>query len=323
VKVIRGLDSPQLHLSKSVLTIGNFDGVHRGHQQIIAQAGMFAANLDAPTVAVTFDPHPIRVLAPAKAPPRLTPLAEKLNQLAAAGADITVVCDATSGVLAWTAEEFVRRVVDRLHPQHIVEGRSFGFGRGRKGTVDTLRELGKTYHYEVFVVDPVRLQIDPETTLGVSSSIVRDLIRRGRVHRAALCLGREYALFGTVVAGAGRGKGLGFPTANLQVDDQLIPGDGVYAGRACPLDADRQHARLAAISIGRTPTFAGAGGEPPRQVEAFLLDTEENFYDRPLRLEFGRRLRDQIKFDSAEALARQIEQDVAGIRAYQAESAGK
>jgi riboflavin kinase/FMN adenylyltransferase len=122
-----------------------------------------------------------------------------------------------------------------------------------------------------------------------------------------------------VISGAGRGKGLGFPTANLEVVDQLIPGDGVYAGRACPADGDIHTTRPAAISIGRTPTFTEPGPQPPRQVEAFLLDTDENFYDRQLKLEFGRRLRDQIKFESPEALVRQIEHDVAGIRAYEEE----
>ena len=321
MKVIYGLDSPDARLPRSSVTIGNFDGVHRGHQRIIAQARRVGEGVDAPTVVLTFEPHPLTVVAPARAPARLTPLPEKLDRLADAGAQIAVVARANRDLLALTPRQFIERVVGRLHPSHIVEGPSFGFGRGRSGTSDTLRQLGAEQGFEVLVADPVRVALDRDATVEVSSSLVRRLIAEGRVERATLCLGRPYALIGKVVVGIGRGKGLGFPTINLAVEDQLIPADGVYAGRArLELDPSAGPAsRVAAISIGTTPTFEDAGpgqGPAARRVEAYLLDTEAELYGREVRLEFGTWLRTQEKFESAAALSAQIARDVQAVRRY-------
>lgn len=320
MKVYHGLDSPELRLPHCALTIGNFDGVHRGHQQIIAQAGLFAANTGGPTAVVTFEPHPLTVVAPDRAPPRLTPQDEKLDCLAAAGADVTVVCLADRALLSLTAEAFVARLVERLHPTHIVEGASFGFGRGRSGNPDTLRSLGEQHGFEVFIVDPVRLQLDGGTTLEVSSSMIRKLIAEGRVHRAALCLGRPYALLGRVASGRGRGASLGYPTANLEVSEQLVPQDGVYSGFARLIDEGAGQGRdwPAAVSIGTAPTFEN---EPERKIEAFLLDADLDLYGRRMRLAFGQWLRGQEKFDSVEALSAQIARDVEAVRRYAARRA--
>ncbi|MCH7813606.1 MAG: riboflavin biosynthesis protein RibF [Planctomycetes bacterium] len=328
MKVVQGLDAPELDLPCSSLTIGNFDGVHCGHQQIIAQAGLLAANIAAPTVVLTFEPHPITILRPDQAPARLTPLPEKLERLRAAGADLVVVAEANRALLSLEAPRFVERVVARLHPAHIVEGRSFRFGAGRSGTSETLADLGRLHGFNVFIVDPVRLQVDPDTTVEVSSSLIRTLIGQGRVHRASLCLGRRYALVGDVVGGHGRGRGLGFPTANLDACDQLIPGDGVYAGFAWLEGESSDEARRwpAAISIGVNPTFAGASGpsaRPERRVEAHLLGPEAEMYGRRLRLEFGIRLRDQKKFDSPQALSNQIARDVEAVRRHADEQAAE
>ncbi len=305
--VYHGLETLEPPLVGTVLTIGNFDGVHRAHQQIIAQAGLFAANTGGRVAVLTFEPHPLTVVSPAKAPPRLMPLEEKLRCLAAAGADVTVVARSEPALLGLEAERFVEEIIrQRFAPTHIVEGPSFGFGRGRRGTPEMLRTLAAGFGCEVHIVSPVTVQVDEGETLLVSSSLIRALIGEGKVRRAGLCLGRPYALFGEVVHGAHRGRTLSFPTANLAVEDQLIPGDGVYAGWA--VTAAGRFA--SAISIGSTPTF---GGET-RRVEAHLLDFDGDLYGRQMRLEFDRPMRGQQAFESAEALRAQLERDVAAVR---------
>ena len=308
MKVIHGIEAVDPPLEHSVLTIGNFDGVHRAHQQLLAQAGLFAANTGGPVVVLSFEPHPLSVVRPDIAPSRLCLLEEKLRCLARAGADVTVVARSEPALLGLEAEQFVEQVVRRrFHPTHIVEGPSFGFGKGRKGTAGLLRELAAGFACEVHVVEPVTLQIDEGETMLISSSLIRALVADGKVHRAALCLGRRYALIGQVVSGDRRGVTLGFPTANLEVHDQLIPGDGVYAGLA--VFAGQTH--LSAISVGNTPTFDGKA----RLVEAHLLDFTGDIYGQSVRLEFERPIRPQETFQSAEALATQIERDVQSVRA--------
>jgi riboflavin kinase/FMN adenylyltransferase len=307
MNVIDGLDALDPPLPQSVLTVGNFDGVHRAHQQLLAQAGLFAANTGGPVTVLTFEPHPLTVVNPAKAPPRLTSLDEKLRLLAGTGADVTVVARSERQLLGMEAERFVEEVlVERFHPTHLVEGPSFGFGRGRTGTPELLQRLGPPLGFEVHIVGPVTLQVDAGETLMVSSSLVRRLLAEGKVRRAALCLGRPYALIGTVVKGHRRGRSIGFPTANMAVVDQLVPADGVYSGRAVLAD----EAYPCAVSIGTTPTF----DENERQIEAHLLDFEGEVYGREIRVEFERFLRPQEKFESPAALVEQMRRDVEVVR---------
>ncbi|MCP4590718.1 MAG: bifunctional riboflavin kinase/FAD synthetase [bacterium] len=315
MRFIRGQDFDGLALPACVLTIGNFDGVHRGHRQILAQAGLFATDREIPVAVLTFEPHPLSVVGLRRSPPRLTVSAEKVQQLARAGADIVVEADSTPALLGLTPEEFVDRIlVPRLHPTHIVEGASFGFGRGRQGTPELLGELGANRGFEVFVVEPVRLQVEHDETVLVSSSLIRKLLHQGRVHRAELCLGRPYTLVGTVTTGSQRGAHLGFPTANVDVPDQLVPGEGVYAGEARLGD----RVLAAAISIGAAPTFEGTD----LQVEAHLLDFDEDVYGESIRLDFHRPLRAQQKFSSKEDLIRQVARDVEQVRRIHTERTG-
>jgi riboflavin kinase/FMN adenylyltransferase len=307
VKQVNGLHHIPDDLRGCVLTIGNFDGVHRGHQQILAQAGLFGARTRAKVVVLTFDPHPLEIVSPQRAPERLMPLSEKAHRLSQAGADSVVVARSEPALLSLQPHEFIESVVvQKFKPSHVVEGWSFGFGKGRKGTPDLLREMGAQHGFEVFIVEPVRLQVAQDETVLVTSSMIRELIRTGQVDRANLCLGRPFALFGEVLAGQGRGGTLGYPTANLGQIDQLIPAKGVYSGKAtvCGRSYD------AAVSIGTTPSF----GDGALQVEAFLLDCTIDLYGQSMRLDFMQFLRSQQRFESPEALVEQIDQDVLRVR---------
>ena len=261
-----------------------------------------------PLVVVTFEPHPVEVLRPHVAPGRLTPWAEKARQLAAAGADAVVRLRADAALLAIEAEAFVETLLVRyLRPSWIVEGPDFGFGRGRRGNVDLLRSLGGRFGFEVRTVGPATATLADGNHVPVSSTRIREALVRGDVENAATMLGRPYALVGTVRHGAGQGRMLGYPTINLDAGGQLVPGEGVYAGRT-EIDG---HSYLAAISIGRRPTM---GGDDALAVEAFVLDAEGDWYGRPARVMPVRRLRDQRRFESPAALAEQIGRDVEEVR---------
>ncbi len=304
--IIEGLERLAT-MSNTVLTVGNFDGVHRAHQQLLAESRRFRAMTGGQVVVLTFEPHPLTVVAPEKAPSRLTPLDEKLRLLDQRGADTVVVARSDNALLGMEAEPFVREILMcRFRPIHVVEGPSFGFGRGRNGTPQLLRAIASQYGCAVHIVEPVSVEVEPGRTLLVSSSLIRSLLSEGRVREAATCLGRPYTISAHVVHGDGRGRTLGFPTANLHVEDQLIPEDGVYAGMA--MVADQTH--LAAISIGRTPTFDGER----RRVEVHLLDFDGDLYGRRIRVELNERIRDQKKFDSPESLIAQVHRDIEAVR---------
>ncbi len=307
MKVFNGLETVDPPLSRSVLTIGNFDGVHRAHRKLVAQARRFAAQSDAPVVVLTFEPHPLSVVTPARAPARLYPLEEKLRRLEEIGADIVVVAHSEPALLGLEAERFVTDVIQkRFHPTHIVEGPNFGFGHRRAGTPELLAKIAAGFGCGVRIVEPITLRIDDADML-VSSSLVRRLLNEGKVEDAAKCLGRAYPLFGDVVEGDRRGRTIGFPTANLSPGDQLVPAEGVYAGRATVEDVGG----TCAISIGTTPTFDGT----QRRIEAHLLDFDGDLYGKPMRLEFEHFLRGQRAFPSADALAAQLRRDVEAVRA--------
>jgi riboflavin kinase / FMN adenylyltransferase len=317
--VLRGLEAARF--SGVALTIGNFDGVHLGHQALLAAGRRRADAAGAQLVAMTFDPHPAALLSPDRVPPTLTPLPEKLRCLAAASVDVAVVISTTPEFLSLSAADFEHRViVERFRPTAVIEGDTFNYGQHRKGDIGTLREAGRREGFEVEVVGPVRVDLGGHPSTVISSSIVRHLLSSGNVDRAALALGRPYALFGDVIHGAGRGHELGFPTANLAAGSQLIPAEGVYAGRAFVLPAEEAHREIAplptpsaalpaAISIGRKPTFGDEFA-----IEAFLLDYSGDLYNRALRLDFLDWLRPQEKFSSAQTLCEAMDRDVARTR---------
>ncbi len=305
MRVIDDLNS--LRLEGVVLTIGNFDGFHRGHQAILAAARCRARELGVEAVAMTFNPHPATILSPDRVPPTLTPHAEKLRLIAQAGADAVVVVPARREFFDIPAETFIEEIlVARFRPAAVVEGASFRYGAHRGGTTDSLRQAGERWGFEVRIVEPVRVALGGHPDAVISSSLVRHLLASGTVDQAAGCLGRPYTLIGRVARGLGRGGRLGFPTLNVGDCVQLIPAAGVYAGQAeIPAGVF-----TAAISVGVNPTFAG----DRISVEAHLPDFSGDAYGQPVRLAFMDWLRPQIRFESPEALKNQIAQDIAATR---------
>ncbi len=295
----------------AVLAVGNFDGAHRGHAHLIDRLRVRADALGAPAVALTFDPRPVDVLRPGVAPPPLTWTDRKVLLLREVGATAVGIFKAGPWLLGLTAREFFDRVViDQFAARGMVEGPTFGFGRDRGGDAQLLGswcdEAGLAF------------EIATPTEIGgriVSSSRIRAALAEGNVAEAAELLGRPHRLRGVVIRGAGRGAGLGFPTANLDRIDVQVPLDGVYAARAL-LDDEAGSSIPAAVHIGPNATF----GAKARTVEAHLLDYDGNLYGKPLQLDLLDRIRPTRKFDGVDDLLAQIRADVAHTREITARS---
>lgn len=303
--VLHGLQGLRVLPPGAVVSVGNFDGVHLGHEQILATARRLKEQHKAPTVAVvTFEPHPMTVLKPEAAPPRLTPPELKRRLLEPRGVDVLVNLPPAPDVLGLTAEAFWRVLRDEVRPSHLVEGSSFNFGRGRAGTIDRLREWAARSPVRLHVVDRVSVALLDMLVAPASSSLVRWLLLHGRVRDAAICLGRPYELTGMVVRGYGRGRTIGVPTANLACGEQMVPDDGVYAARC----AAGGKVFPAAVSIGTMPTF---GADLSRQVEAHLVGFSGDLYGQMLSLELLDWIRPQQKFAGVESLKARLARDIA------------
>lgn len=291
-------------LREPVIAIGIFDGVHRGHQALLERARAEARGGE--VVALTFDPHPARLLAPALAPPLIVSLDRRAELLGTAGADVVVVEPFTRALADTEDDAFAREILHRdLQARHVVVGYDFSFGRGRRGDVTRLEAFGRDLGFGVSVVRRVSVH-----GLTCSSTKIREFVLEGRVEGAEVLLGRPFEITGAVVPGHRRGRDLGFPTANIRPEAELLPCPGIYAGRAVVLDGDGQRA-IAAISIGTNPTFGMGGGIT---VEAHLLDFAAELYGRRMRLELRERLRDEQRFESVEALVTQMRRDVERTR---------
>lgn len=294
------------HVRRTVVTVGSFDGVHLGHQAILRRIRRRAQALEAASVLVTFDPHPLRVVRPQDAPPLLTILAEKQESLAEVGLDYAVFVPFTRAFSRYAPRQFVEEVlVRRLRAAELVIGHDHGFGRGRAGGADELARLGSEHGFTVDVVGGV--EAGGST---VSSTRIRRAVAAGDMEAAAVGLGRPYALRGTVVRGLGRGRTLGFPTANLTPPpaEKLLPAEGIYAVRA----SVGTEIRDGLLHLGPRPTFADA----PPAIELFLIDFERDIYGERVVVECLTRLREVRSFATRDELIEQMRQDLAAGRAF-------
>ena len=290
-------------LDASVVTLGTFDGVHRGHQRLAAQAIARAKQLGVPSVAYTFHPHPAKVLAPQAAPRLLLSTDERVRLLCDLGIDIVVVEPFDTRFASIVADDWVQRyLVEALRPKHVVVGFNFSYGRGRGGSPEHLRRAGEAYGFSVEVIEAV--QHEGEV---VSSTRIRAFLEVGDVERAARLLGRPFALNGTVIEGDKRGRTIGFPTANLAPAEEMIPASGVYAPRVA-LGDGRWFDSV--TNVGTRPTFDGKR----RLIETHVFDFAGDLYGQTLRVEMVARLRDEQKFDGIDALIAQIEADAVRAR---------
>lgn len=292
----------------TAVTIGNFDGVHVGHAALVRRCRALAGN--GPVHVLSFDPHPMTRLRPEAAPARLSTFEQREAWLRALGADFVHRLTPDESLLNKSAREFVAWLVDQYHPQFIVEGDDFHFGKGRAGNNQVLRSLGPEFAFDVDVVPPVEVALGDDLIVRASSSILRWLITQGRVADAARVLARPYEVAGTVTQGDQRGRAIGFPTANLRTEC-LLPADGVYAAYGI-LGNGRRLA--AAVNIGTRPTFDGQS----RRLEAHLLDVRPHDaldgYNWPLRIQLIAWVREDLRFDDVDSLVQQIHRDCDRVR---------
>jgi len=288
------------------VTLGNFDGVHRGHRLLVEEVLRLAREQGDRAAVLTYEPHPARVLRPEAAPAALMTVAQKAEALAALGVDLLLVQAFTSELARMSAEDYARQVLsEALHARTVVLGSGFRFGRGRRGDVPALRAQEARLGFAVHELPPVM-----DEGLPVSSTRVREALTRGEVERAAELLGHPFVNIGPVVTGDGRGRTIGLPTANLEPENAVVPADGVYAAFARPAANADARPWPAVVNVGRRPTFGGGA----RSVEAHLLDFEGDLYGRRLALAYRHRLRDERRFSGVDELLAQVRADIALAR---------
>jgi riboflavin kinase / FMN adenylyltransferase len=298
MKIFRHIEEPGLSMSGTVATMGNFDGIHLGHQTLVRTTVEESKRLGYPSTVLTFEPHPLKILAPERAPLLILSYADKTALLEAIGVDIVVAQRFDRQFASIAADDFVRRfLVDRLKVKKLWVGRDLRFGRGRKGGTDDLLRLAPGAGFEVGVVDPILID-----GVRISSSRIRQLVEAGRVNDVRPMLGRYHFVSGRVVPGHRRGQTLGFPTANIATETEVVPLNGIYA----TLIQLKNKQWLSVSSVGVNPTFGGG----PRTVESFILDFEGDLYGQAVKLSFVQRIRDEKNFAMVEDLITQMHEDV-------------
>jgi len=318
VDILRGLDEVPEGFGQpdgTVVTIGVFDGVHRGHQLLIGRAVDEARRLGVPSVVMTFDPHPVAVFAPDRAPNALLSLEERARLIASLGVDYLLVVDFREELAGDSPEEYVTgTLLGRLNARHVVVGENFTFGRDAAGTAATMAELGRDHCFDVTIVGLL-----DDGGVRICSTAIRQGLAEGNIDVARDYMGRPFAVTAEIERGAGRGgRELGYPTTNQYVEDvTALPADGVYAGWLTvlgeePIEGDMEPGIRypAAISVGTNPTF----GDDRRSVESFILDRDADLYGRTARVEFVGKVRDMVKFDSVDELLEHMARDVARTR---------
>ena len=313
MKILRAISDFEKIKKGCVLTIGNFDGVHLGHQEILAAAKRIAQERAAELVAMTFEPHPVAILHPDRAPGMLTPLEFKTHLLAECGVDALIVLEDNRWLLNLSPGNFASRfIVDNMQPGVVVEGDDFNFGLHRAGNIDTLRELGSQRGFEVCVIGPKEIKLSTGQTVRVSSTLIRYMLESGHVADAAAALGRPYRLIEKIIPGRGIGKKLGFPTLNMKKPTQVIPAEGVYAGfvkigQTIENVLASEEKITAVYSIGQARTY---GEEFPLLIEAHLLiENVGDLIGKYMAMDFVERIRSQHKFKTSEELSAQIAKD--------------
>ncbi len=300
--IIVGIENIRRKFRNPVLTLGNFDGVHLGHQRIFRELKEEARKIDGEAIVFTFDPHPLKILAPQRCPPLITPFKKKLMLMERSGIDVLIVATFDQAFAGTRPEAFVKEIlVAKIGARKILVGYNYNFGKDRQGNVEMLMRLGQKFGFEVKVIEAMKVNDIP-----VSSSKIRELIQDGKMGEAAQLLGRNYLLIGKVIWGADRGKRLGFPTANLEILNGLYPKTGVYAVEV--IMGDKTYPGVA--DVGYNPTF----GKNPLSVEVHILDFSQDIYGEEIQLVFLERLRDEEAFENPELLARQIRKDVDAAR---------
>lgn len=302
MKIYNGYQTLPEPLPASVVAVGNFDGVHRGHRAILEQLKRRSQELSVPAVVLTFTPHPLKVLVPSVAPALVNTYTQKSTLLESLDIDIVIEEPFTKSYAGYSPERFVTEVLHQsLHTLEIFVGYDFSFGRGGKATIQTLEELGAPYGLRVHCFEARSFD-----GIVASSTKVRHFVREGQMDTAELLLGRPFSLTGTIEHGEKRGRQLGFPTANLTTEQELLPAQGVYA---CWAELD-ECIRPAAVNIGVRPTFEDAAPT----IEAHILDFSDTIYDQTMTLHFVQRIRGEQSFASLDALKKQIQTDVQFVR---------
>lgn len=299
MKVIRDLEEIRSPLKDPVLTIGNFDGVHKGHLALFERVKSIAKEINGTSVVMTFDPHPIKVLRDGSGPPVITPTPQKLRLIKEAGIDVIICLPFTKEFASIPARDFVKNIlVDKIGVRYVVVGYDYAFGRNREGNIESLKKMADEFGFKVEVVGPVSID-----GFVVSSTMIRKLVQEGRLREAKKLLGRNYQVTGIVVKGRNRGaRLLGYPTANLKLIDELTPKMGVYAVRV----HFNGKVYNGVANIGLNPTF----GNGAFSVETHILGFNGDILGKEIRLEFIERLRDEKKFRNPEELSEQIKKDI-------------
>jgi riboflavin kinase / FMN adenylyltransferase len=307
MKIIDGLENLVRSERPVVMTIGNFDGVHLGHQAIIRRVVELARNHDFLPMVMTFECHPLKFLNPKAAPALLMPIERRLAILEEMGIDEVVVLRCVGSLLHMERDAFIRDVLLKYFQIHsIIEGRNFRFGCDRTGDIDHLIHVGPKLGFHAVRIESIQVDLGEQGIKTISSSLVRKLVSGGHVDLAWRCMGRPFQLVGKVVAGAHRGRTIGFPTANLEPGEMLLPEDGVYAVRT---RIDEKYFPAAGV-VGPAPTF----DQFQRLIEAYVLDYQGDLYGKTIALDFYRRIRPIVKFDSSDKLVEQINRDVQAVR---------
>ncbi len=307
MELIETIQDIQKPLKNAVITIGNFDGVHIGHQALFHEVIEQAAAISGTSVAMTFEPHPIRVLTQNNHPPLMTLYEQKVELIESSGIDMLIIIPFTQEFASMSAKAFIQDLlIGRIGMKAVVVGKDYTFGRDREGNLNLLKTFAQEFDFEITVADWVSM---PREGVGrISSTKIRQLVTEGRVRKARKMLGRHYQIRGTVITGRNRGgKYLGFPTANIKLNDELCPKTGVYA-----VTVQHHGKRYNGVAnIGFSPTF----DDHIFTVEVYILDFEEDIYGQKIRVNFVKRLRDEKKFSSITELAGQIQNDVKEARA--------